>query len=333
MEFFEHIDEVLGDAGARFLGQGYRSAVHDLADLEIGLRQRHGFVRGRASVSYPPEWSAGPEGAEIAARLGNIDALVLAAQLAELYLATRFALNREQRGRMWIRRCLIRSASSVTPVLRRLPVSLAHLSTQYESRTLGGNVSVLSCAIDTLAVRFDIEHEIGELRRTEGVMPNLDQVLGSPVARYYGEGYKRQTQTVERLALDLATGTASALVSVASATGAGAMGLQSFYLPAVTCLDALVVLVQLAQVLLYRIDGTRPQPGDGLWVREIALSARTPFLSPNPFVTTTRMEKSRYVRISNRRWRILDLKADFQGIQASYSVAQPVSSESRAAAA
>lgn len=333
MECFDHIDEVLGPAGERFLATGYRSAVHDLADLEIGLRQRHGFVRGRASVSYPPVWSEGPEGAMITVRLGNIDALVLAAQLAELYLATRFALNRDQRGRMWIRRCLIRSASSTSPVLRRLPVSLAHLSTQYESRSLGGNLSVLSCAIDALAVRLEIEHEIGELRRTEGLMPNLDQVLGSPVMRYYGDGYKRQGQRIERVALDVAAGAASGLVSVQAEAPLTAAGLQSFYLPAVTDVDALVVLVQLAQALLYRIDGAAPRPGDGLWVREIALSGRTPYRSTNPFITTTRVEKSRYVRISNRRWRILDMKADFQGIAASYSVAQPVTDETRAAAA
>lgn len=325
---FGAIDEILGARGERFFAEGFREANHGLGELEIGVRHHHGFIRGRASVSY----GAGRTGRTVAS-VSSIDALVLAVQLCEIYLATRFGLGASERQRMWIRNFVVKS-DSPSPVTTPLAASAVHLNTRFESRSLCGNVSILSCIIGSVSVRLEIEHEIAELRRTAGFLPGAEHVLGAPGTRYYGERYKRGLQTLERVQVDEALLSATALVRLGVEEDEGPLsGLQGLYLPALTYIDAIVVGAELAQALFTVLKET-PEPALApLWIRSVSASSKTPHLDHVPFLARARIENRRGLTLQRGRWRVDEVAVELHGIKARFSFAHAVRGPQRPEAA
>lgn len=321
-ESFSHIDDILGAASGRFFAHGFRAASHELADLEIGVRHHHGFIRGRGLVQYR---EGGGLRALAPVSLSAIDAFVLAVELTEVYLATRFGLGPAERARMWIRHFSLKAQPG--PVLKpgAFPVSAVHLGTQFESRTLCGNVSLLSCAVGGMTVRLEVEHEIAELRRTGGFLPDAEQILGSPGTRYYGERYKYPQQLIEHIEVDRDSVSATARVGLRVEEAAGPLaGMQGYYLPSITYVDALVIGTQLAQALLRLVAHLSPEDTARLRLREVTASSKTPHLGKPPFIASARLEQGRSATLNRGRWRAVDLVADFQAIHARFSVSHEI---------
>ena len=323
-ESFSHIDDILGAADGRFFAQGFRGASHELADLEIGVRHHHGFIRGRGTVSYreTPEGVSKPASA---LALSAIDAFVLAVELAEVYLATRFGLGPAERSRMWIRHFSLKAQPGPTVRPGAFPVSAVHLGTQFESRTLCGNVSLLSCAVGGMTVRLEIEHEIAELRRTGGFLADAEQVLGAPGTRYYGDRYKYAQQSIEHIEVDRDALSATARIALRVEEATGPLsGMQGYYLPAITYVDAMVIGTQMAQALLRLVEQLTPEDAARLRLREVSASSKTPHLGKPPFIAFARLEQGRSATLHRGRWRTVDLVADFQAIHARFSVAHEI---------
>jgi hypothetical protein len=88
------IDDALGPAATRFFGDGHRKVDHRLRGLTVettseGLPR----IRGKADIAYPSDWSTKSESTELRPHVSSIDAVVLAAQLAERGLAHTLGLN------------------------------------------------------------------------------------------------------------------------------------------------------------------------------------------------------------------------------------------------
>src|SRR4051812_37508327 len=86
------IDTHLGAASARFFGEGFKRVAHEVTGLVITGRPGLGCLTARAQILYPRDWSSKSHGA-LRPHLSSVDALVLAAQLAEAHLVHRYALT------------------------------------------------------------------------------------------------------------------------------------------------------------------------------------------------------------------------------------------------
>src|SRR3954447_1017177 len=105
------IDDYLGPSTGRFFGNGYRrvryrdrSVAHDAA---AGTP-----TRARVGIEYPIDWSVKARSTPLRPHLSTIDALVLAANVAECHLGRIHTLSVEQRRRAWLRRVTIRAAAT-----------------------------------------------------------------------------------------------------------------------------------------------------------------------------------------------------------------------------
>ena len=87
-------------------------------------------------------------------------------------------------------------------------------------------------------------------------------------------------------------------------------------------LDAIVVIAQITQALLYRTDGLDRSATNTLWMRRITINSPTPYQPiATPFVATVRAERSRVLEWNSARWRTTDLTGQILGINGGFSVA------------
>src|SRR2546421_312763 len=94
------IDHLLGAGEHRFLGGGFRRVRRHLRDLLVECGPDGGSICGSASVNYPAIWSLKGHGPHRQPHLSVVDGIVLVAELAEVLLTRRYALDEDERRRM-----------------------------------------------------------------------------------------------------------------------------------------------------------------------------------------------------------------------------------------
>lgn len=86
-------------------------------------------------------------------------------------------------------------------------------------------------------------------------------------------------------------------------------------------IDAFVTALQLAQVMLYDLDGMRRQDSNTLWMRQTTLTASRPDRPAEGIAVTTRLDDPGLLRMGGGTWRTLDVVAELGGIQVRSAVA------------
>ncbi|MEV1027041.1 AvrD family protein [Streptomyces sp. NPDC050264] len=318
--FYGSLDSCLGPGSSRFFGSGYKRVTQTLKDITTdGSARPDALVTARGTLTYPRDWSRKSGAGDLRPHLSSIDALVLAANLAEVHIARAFGLSPAQRRRVWLRHADVRAGSTPHEELADFPVRGRLLAVDGPAGEDSTLASTFECRVGQLKVRCTLVHEQGGEAREPATYSDERQALGPARTRHYGTGYKQHDQYAEQVRVDLERQEVRGLQRVVAEDADAdplTCGAEAAYGPSVSLVDALVGVAQLAQILLYAQDGLDRGSSDTLWMRRFVISARTP-VRPlgRSFVPTVSTASSRVLSMGDARWRTAELAVDdFAGI-------------------
>ncbi|MFJ3654534.1 AvrD family protein [Streptomyces nigra] len=325
------VDDHLGPAEQRFFGRGFRRVGYDLGELRLA-RGADGTVRAASTVgvTYPADWSKKAAGTDLRPHFSTVDGLVVAAQLTEACLAG----SVPQRHGAWLRRVRMTAGSSPQEHLDGLPAEATLRRTDPLPAEPGHGVSSVDCAIGTMRVRCEVVHPLPAGTPDDPhtyVSPAA--LLGPAADRYFGTGFTTRGQSIHEVAVDRGALRADALLTVNHEDGAAVptVGLEGAYQPSVSMIDAFVTALQLAQIMLYDLDGMRRQDSNTLWMRQTTLTASRPDRPTEAIPVTTRLEEPGLLRMAGGTWRTLDVVAELAGLRVRSAVAHQLPEGSVAA--
>lgn len=107
---FSTIDEYLGERASRFFGQGYKNTDLIVRDVSIDTYARR--LAAKLDIQIFGGWSS-HQGMERKYHFSNIEALVVAGQVAQCLLYVTENLKREQVENLWIRGLEIRNLRAI----------------------------------------------------------------------------------------------------------------------------------------------------------------------------------------------------------------------------
>jgi hypothetical protein len=323
---FATITDPLGAGRDRFFGSGYKRVTRELSALDIVTSaMAPGTIRGRASVKYPADWSSKGKRQDLRPHLSTIDGLLLAIDLAETYLTHTCGFGAPERRRMWVRRFAVRAGAKPSENLQQFDVS----AVETDSRTTGpGSLcTTFECRIGELRVICEIEHDQPRTPPGPGQFRLAGHILGAPEERHYGSGYQQRSIDVNALVLDHSTRHVSALVT-AVPPHRDREGMEGAYSRAMSMLDALLALAQLAQVLVYECDGLARAQSDTLWMRRCVLARQSPhWPSADTAESTAAIERSSLLNVRGASWRTFEVAGRFDGLHGRASLAHRLPGE------
>jgi Pseudomonas avirulence D protein (AvrD) len=316
----DDVDDYLGPGETRFFARGYQRSTYRVHDLEAVSGPQERMARARVDVSYPEDWSRKGTDGDLRPHLSTIDAYVLAVQLAELELAHRTGHD-PQAGAAVVRRITLRAGGAPVEQLHGIPVHAVHLSTGDPRTTVGTpgssgsrvQLSTFECGVGGFRVRCELEHPVppDPLQRTGTTrFAGLEDVLGDPAARFHGHGFTRRRHRIGDVHADVGARTAYARVTFTTQPGPGE-------LPGVTPIDGFVVNLQLAQVLMYELDGIARSESNTLWMMQTVLEQRTdasPIVQGVGHPVTLALAAVRQLPLRDALWRIVDLQGALDGV-------------------
>jgi hypothetical protein len=260
--------------------------------------------------------------------LSSIDTLVLAVRLAEIWLTHRYTLEPAERRAMWLRGFTMRAGNRPQEDLVGFGVQAERTGYRRDPSLPGGHLSQLDCQIGAVRVRCVIAHPIAPAAAAgQAPAPHFYRtdrdLLGDPEERYYGNGFRRRRQVIREVQIASDAGRADAVIQVEPGPiSTEQIGLGGAYAPALSMLDSMTALAQVAQVLLYHQDGLRRGQTNTLWLRKVTMDSHTPDQPlAEPFPAPVEITASDLVRIGSGRWRAVTMNGYFQGIQARSSLA------------
>ncbi|MEU5000854.1 AvrD family protein [Streptomyces sp. NPDC021622] len=313
------VDDYLGPADRRFFGRGFRRVQYDIGDARVARTGNSVEALATVGVAYPADWSTKAAGTDLRPHFSTIDGLVVAAQLAEACLTGPGADLRDA----WLRKVRLTAGSSPQEDLDRIPARATLRRTEPVVADPARAVSVVDCAIGTMRVRCEVEHaRIGSPVR-ERTYTGLDALLGAPADRYFGTGFTARRQLIRDVSVDQERLRASAGLTVADedATPLPTAGLEGAYQPSVSMVDAFVTALQLAQIMLYDLDGMRRQDSETLWMRQTTITASRPDRPRQGVPVTTHLADPDLLRMGGGTWRTLDVVAELAGLRVRSAVA------------
>ena len=328
------IDDLLGPAGDRYFGAGYRRTVHRLTDLRIEPRPGGGGdVSATAKVEYPPGWSCKSGATAAQPHLSSVDGLLFAVELAEAFLTHTLGLDGQARRLSWLRLADLRAGSAPLGDLGRFRVTASASPTGVADGGpalpggLPAAITAFDCAIGSMRVRCELVHPAGASTAAPGSYPEVSQLLGDGGTRYHAGGFRRWAQRVDQVEFDQTHRWARADLQVLpdlrvlpQTPTAAPTGLGAAYAPTGSMIDYLVALAQVSQVLLYRVDGIERGQSNTLWMRRITIAAATPRL-PTATAVSLQVTKCRLVVLGGQTWRLMDITSDPPGLRGSASFA------------
>ncbi|CAL2071461.1 conserved protein of unknown function [Streptomyces murinus] len=331
---FPSVDDCLGAAEKRFFGGGYKRVGHEIRDLRVASDgSGAGFARATARLAYPADWSTKSGSRSLRPHLSTIDAAVLAIELAEIYLVCAFGLSEEQRRSMWLRRLVMRAGAEPQEDLLEFPVRAVHRKTGADLGPATGteteplSISNLECQVGAIKVTLDIAHAPGNGGAATAALWLADGFLGDPAKRFYGEGFRKRTQHIRDVAIDLDSQHVTSLVDVVPDEPAHLydQGFAGRFQPSVSAVDGMIVLAQLAQSMLYSLDRVERGSSNTLWMRRVALESTGPERQiRGPFPVSTKISRTRLLNFQGGVWRTSEWTADFHGIHFAYSLGHEI---------
>ena len=316
------IDDALGPPAARYFGDGYRKVSQHLHSLTLEPGSAGvGRIAGTATVSYPGDWSLKSASSELRPHLSSIDAVVLAAEVAECCLALTLGLHSEQRRRMWIRSVTVRAGAVPLLDLSGFDVSAAVTRSEPAPLTLCGHVSTVECRVGPIKVAYEIEHEPGQPGQPKS-RHAVENLLEEPEGRYYGGGYKKTAREICDIDADSQSGQVEARIRITEQTAARPReGIGAAYHPCLTPVDVIVTTAQLAQVMIYSSDTLTRDKTNTLWMRHFSFRLSTPYQPiTNPGIASLTATRSRVIPMAGQTWRTLEMTGTLLGISGEFSV-------------
>lgn len=297
------VDDILGPAEKRFFGRGFRRVGYDVSELRTGCADGVPWASASVDVSYPSDWSRKAVGTDLRPHFSTIDALVLGAQLAEHCLLSP-GQTPEILAAGWLRKVRITAGSKPQEDLVGLKATARRKSVQPIEP--GWAVSVFDFAIGAMRVQSEVVHPTAELTEGEWTPEKL------PEDRYYGAGFKARGQRIRDLEVQDQT-KARAVLELSDECLKPATGLEAAYHPAPSMVDAFVTALQLAQVMMYDLDGVPRQDSDTLWMRQTTMTAPKPSKT-REIPVTTELADPALLQMGGDTWRTFTVLAEVAGI-------------------
>ncbi|MFJ4220056.1 AvrD family protein [Curtobacterium luteum] len=317
IERHESIDDLLGPAAGRFFGLGYRLTDPRLRNAETHLSDGVWELTATADAVSGAAWSRKGDD-EQEPHLSTTDLIVLA-------VASAYEILARERDAAALTTCAVARVdirSPRSPIegdLRALPVR------GYAPAGFGRGADV-SVAVDIagFVITVDVLQDPSALP-----VPGGARVEDRPGDGVYCGVYRSRSPLVEDIHL---TGDeASATVTVPELgrrPAAELCGLEAAFQPTMNIVDAFVAVLQLGQVLLYRLDAIDRAASDTLWMRRTIITVpaeRRPSVRSS---TRTRLERARTLQQDGRAWRLADIVGEFEsGIEINCSIAHVVGAE------
>jgi len=306
------VEDHLGPAQQRFFGAGYRRVHHTFAPTRIiGRADGHAESTGAVTLSYPSDWSRKTAG-DLVPHLSTVDALLLSVTGAELLMACALGLTEPERRRSQVRQARIRAGRRPDDDLRNIP-----LHSSFRSDPDSDTDSRFNVRVGSMRVELDVTHpparpgHPGDL-----VAEHPDEVLGASPSRYYGTGFTGRAHRLEDLLLDRDSPSAQALVQLDHLRAVPRNGLEGALQPAPTLVDCFVTGLQLAQILLYRLDGMERGQSNTLWMRQTVLRARPgPRSNSQRLPLTTALADEDLLAMGSNSWRTARIHAELDRIE------------------
>lgn len=312
------IDDLLGPASTRFFGSGYRRIHQSMRGL-APVAQDWSHLAGVANICYPDDWSR--KSTEVVRpHLSSLDALALAVRLAETSLVRRHRLTAAQQRRLSLDRVNLRAGTTPCEDLTAVPVTAVRnvigcddWHTTYDTRlgTMKGRVRIAHPRLS--------EPEPGG-RPDPGIRRRDDQEapVVSRLSRFSAD-YQGRTHDIEQVRINPSLGTCSARVLV---RGAGVTNDGKAMVTPPTVVDAVIVIAQLAQALMYTMDDLDRSTSDTLWMRYVTVRAQRTKPSLHETVhAITRLGRANLVQLREQRWRVTTMTGALAGFDLDYSLA------------
>ena len=324
------VDDRLGSSSGRFFGEGYKGVSRRLTDIKVvpGDHGR-GEIHGTADLRYSSQWSTKGSQTPLRPHLSTPDGLLFAVNLVEAYLVHAYRLSAEDRRQMWVAELSFQAGSRPQEDLVGFDVSAKHESIRPAPGSGLGFRSAFRCRIGALRINCVIEHGelIGDLR--PAYFSDADDILGPPTFRHYGVGFRSQQLNIGEIDLDPESETIRACVGGVEERW-GAEGLEGGYPLSMSMLDAMVALVQLAQVLIYEVDQLERSRSNTLWMRRAMLSRRTPNQALGDCgIATVGIEATRTLKLGGQTWRTFDVAGEFGDFRATSALAHQLPAGAR----
>jgi hypothetical protein len=321
------VDDYLGPGERRFFGKGYKRAEQELTGIGISQdTDGNGMVRAHARVTYPSDWSRKGK-TDQRPHLSSIDALLVAGELADLFLAHALRLGPGERSRARWRRVVLKAGNApVEEELTGFAVSAAVTATDTGCAVDGMQISKIDCHVGAMRVRGEIEHPVGTRHAMPGFYDDPQVLLGPAHLRPYAHAHKAKTQLITDLNVDVDALRADAALDVATETGdpiSEAVGLESYSHRGTSLIDAFVASIQLGQILLYAMDEVDRANSNTLWMRQTVLEVTDPHqVTTGTTRFTTRLEDMQLLTDKDAQvWRTGDITAGCDNLTVTCSVA------------
>lgn len=315
------IEEVLGPGDTRYFGQGFQRVTHDLTDVAINSTRITGTVTATARVDYPADWSTKTT-SPVGPHLSTVDALIIAGQLAEAYLAHGHRLDPSARARMWLRSFDMTAGAAAQTQLAGIAAHGRRSSMRIGPWGTNTVISTFDFRIGTVRLSCQVQHDVGTPVLVPATWPHIDLLLGGAAHRHYGRGFTRRRHQIRDVVVDANLQQAHAAVHVEDTLPASPHGMAASYEPALSLVDATVCTAQLAQVLAYQLEHVKREETDTLWMRGFGMRTDTPALPiTDPLTMSGRVVQRKRLDRMGKSWRTYRMDGGIGGIQAVASLA------------
>ena len=333
------IDDYLGPAETRFFSRGYQRAQYDVRTVQVDPALEEGLrVTASADIHYPADWSRKRTDVDLRPHLSTVDALVLGVQMAEAHLAHAHGLDGAGRRAARLRKVVLRAGDAPQEELADVPLSASLVRSRPDADAEGGHRSLYDSTVGGLRVRCEIEHS--SARGGADLPPvahaTLADALGGAESRFYGEGFKRRRHTIRDVVVGVEALTAQADARFTEEGGpALGDGIEGATQPALSLIDAFVVNLQLAQVLMYELDSITRETSNTLWMMQTVLEAPRGHIrlpeSSEPLRARTGITGHRLLPLRGGSWRSVDLRGAVADISMRAAFAHELPEEAAAA--
>ncbi|WP_410646304.1 AvrD family protein [Amycolatopsis sp. cmx-4-54] len=314
---FDSIDDQLGPRADRYFGDGFKRVSHQITNAVLDTRDSS--ITAHARLRYPPDWSSKTSDVLRTPHLSSLDVAALAVQLADLYFTATFGLTDEQRRGLTIRRLTVKAGSSPQQQLTDVSMSAQRVVTKSDTHAA---LTRLTGNVGGLATLCEVVHPRHLHVRTSGPrIVSAEKALGDPAHRYFGTGF----QTRDHELRDVVVAENHTVVS-ATARVMGAEihpnGIAGRYQPAITLIDGMIVLAQLAQSLLYDLDDVDRGDSNTLWLRKFDVVGPPPHQRlGTPFRASASVTRTGLVNFAGGTWRTSSWRALFSGLHFQFRLA------------
>jgi len=315
---FSSIDDLLGDSRTRFFGAGYRLIRRHVSD--IALDTRESAVEASAAIEYPSAWSKKKD-RELQPHLSSIDALAIAAQLAETYLRTVFGVDGAAADRLRIERCALKPGPTPTTDLESIPTRCTFVGVDAPADGAAWQRSHFSTRVGTIGVELSIGHPVASPREVRASWKRIEDLLGPSTKSYYGAAHTQTDLAISDVAFDSSGKRVSANLDMQPPSGAKLEGMGAAYYPFVSEMTAIVSVAQLAQALLYRYDNLTREQSNNLWMRKIVIVSHNPAPASRDIHVETWSTKMTLLPVKDGVWRTGNFEMAMPGMTAEYTLA------------